>query len=133
MHLKGYGFILVFRIDIPDGDTEYWATSDEWMTMDERATTAKQVWTIESYHRGLKQHCGVERCAVRSARAQRNHIGWAIGAFLRLEHHRITTGTSWFETKLEIIRPALQQFLGGSKALLGGFEQATLAHKRATA
>jgi hypothetical protein len=28
-----------------------------------------------------------------------------------LEHHRITTGTSWFETKLEIIRPALQQFL----------------------
>ena len=133
VHLKGYGFILVFRIDTPDGDTEYWATSDLTMTMDERATTAKQVWTIESYHRGLKQYCGVERCAVRSARAQRNHIGWAIRAFLRLEHHRITTGTSWFETKLEIIRPALQQFLGGSKALLRGFEQATLAHKRATA
>jgi hypothetical protein len=50
-----------------------------------------------------------------------------------LEHHRITTGTTWFETKLEIIRPALQQFLGGSKVLLRGFEQATLAHKRATA
>jgi hypothetical protein len=101
--------------------------------MDERAATAKQVWTIESYHRGLKQYCGVERCACRSAQAQRNHIGWAIRAFLRLEHHRITTGTSWFETKLEIIRPALQQFLGGSKAPLRGFEQATLAHKRATA
>jgi hypothetical protein len=133
VHLKGYGFILVFRVDTPDGDTEYWATSDLTMTMDERATTAKQVWTIENYHRGLKQYCGVERCAARSAQAQRNHIGWAIRAFLRLEYHRITTGTSWFETKLEIIRPALQQFLGGSKALLCGFEQATLAHKRATA
>ena len=33
VHLKGYGFILVFRIDTPDGDTEYWATSDELMTM----------------------------------------------------------------------------------------------------
>jgi len=50
-----------------------------------------------------------------------------------LEHHRITTGTSWFETKLAIIPPALQQFLGGPMAQLRGFEQATLARKRATA
>jgi hypothetical protein len=133
VHLKGYGFILVFRIDTPDGDTEYWATSDLTLTMDERETLARQIWTIETYHRGLKQFCGVERCACRKAIAQRNHIGWAIRAFLRLEHHRITTGTSWFESKLEIIRPAIQQFLAGPKELLRGFEQATLAHKRATA
>jgi len=37
--------------------------------------------------RGLKQFCGVERCMARKARAQRNHIGWAIRVFLRLEHH----------------------------------------------
>jgi len=133
VHLKEYGFILVFRIDTTNGDTEYWATSDVNMTMHERTALAGQVWTIETYHRGVKQYCGIERCAVRSARAQRNHIGWAIRAFLRLEHHRITTGTSWFETKLEIIRPALQQFLAGLKTLLLGFEQTTLAHKRATA
>jgi putative transposase len=133
VHLKGYGFILVFRIDTADGDTEYWATSELTMTMDERERVANQVWTIETYHRGLKQYCGVEGCAARKARAQRNHIGWAIRAFLRLEHHRITTGSSWFETKLAIIRPAIQQFLAGPKALLCGFEQATLAHKRATA
>jgi DDE superfamily endonuclease len=78
VHLKGSGFILVFRIDTPDGDTEYWATSDEWMTMDERSTTARQIWTIETYHRDLKQFCGGERCAVRSERAQRNHSGWAL-------------------------------------------------------
>ena len=133
VHLKGYGFILVFRIDTPDGDTEYWATSDLTMTMDERSEVADHVWTIETYHRGLKQYCGAERCAARSGRAQRNHIGWASRAFLRLEHHRITTGTSWFETKLEIIRPAIQQFLAEPKALLRGFEQTTGAHKLATA
>jgi len=133
VHLKGYGFILVFRIDTADGDTEYWATSDVTMTMDERETLAGQIWTIETYHRGLKQYCGVERCAARKADAQRNHIGWAIRAFLRLEHHRITSGTSWFESKLAIIRPALQQFLADPTVLLQGFEQATLAHKRATA
>jgi hypothetical protein len=48
VHLKGYGFILVFRIDTPDGDTEYWATSDELMTMGERTSTARQIWTIET-------------------------------------------------------------------------------------
>jgi len=131
--LKGYGFILVFRIDTPDGDTEYWASSDLTLTMEERETLAGQSWTIETYHRGLKQFCGVERCACRKASAQRNHSGWAIRAFLRLEHHRITTGTSWFESKLEIIRPAIQQFLAGPKELLREFEQATLAHERATA
>jgi hypothetical protein len=51
---------------------------------------------------------------------------------LCLEHHRVTSGTSWFATELAIIRPAIQQFLAGPKALLRAFEQATLAHKRAT-
>jgi hypothetical protein len=98
-----------------------------------RAQAAQHVWTIETYHRGLKQFYGVEGCAARKGRAQRNHVGWAIRAFLRLEHHRITTGTRWFETKLAIIRPAIQQFLAGSKQLLRGFEQASLAHKHTTA
>jgi len=28
VHLKGYGFIQVFRIVAPDGDIDYWATND---------------------------------------------------------------------------------------------------------
>lgn len=43
VYLKGYGFILVFRIDTTDGDPEDWATSDLTMTMDERTTVAAQV------------------------------------------------------------------------------------------
>ncbi|MGL5793288.1 MAG: hypothetical protein ACRC2R_14870 [Xenococcaceae cyanobacterium] len=42
-------------------------------------------WSIEEYHRGLKQCCGVEKDRVRCARAERNHIGLAIRVFLRLE------------------------------------------------
>ena len=123
VHLKGYGFIVVFRIDTPDGDTEYWASSDLEMTMHEREQLAGQIWTIETYHRGLKQFCGVERCQVRAARAQRNHIGWSIRAFLRLEHHHICTGKSWFATKLDIIRPALQLYLSQPSPILYGFIQ----------
>jgi DDE superfamily endonuclease len=133
VHLKGYGFILVFRIDTPDGDTEYWATSDEYMTMGERTSTARQIWTIETYHRDIKQFCGVERCMVRSERAQRNHIGWALRTYLRLIWHEMQTGTTRFATKLGIIRPAVQQFLTDPSGVLCGFPQAGRAHKRATA
>ena len=123
VHLKGYGMIQVFRIDTPDGDTEYWATDRLTMTPVEREAEADKVWTIEVYHRGLKQFCGVERCQARSGRAQRNHIGYAIRAFLRLEHHRIRTGVSWFETKMGIIRAALQLYLSMPSPILVGLAQ----------
>ncbi len=123
VHLKGYGMIQVFRIDTPDGDTEYWATAGLTMTPGARDHLAGQVWTIEVYHRGLKQFSGVERCQARSARAQRNHIGWAIRAFLRLEHHRLLTGSSWFETKMGIIRAAIQYYLSVPSPILKGLAQ----------
>ncbi len=123
VHLKGYGMIQVFRIDTPDGDTEYWATDVPTLTPVERAEVAGQIWTIETYHRGLKQFCGVERCQARSARAQRNHIGWAIRAFLRLEHQRICRGISWFETKMGIMRAALQLYLSLPSPIVAGLAQ----------
>ena len=101
--------------------------------MGERTSTARQIWTIETYHRDIKQFCGVERCMVRSERAQRNHIGWSLRTYLRLIWHESATGTSRFATKLGIIRPAIQQFLTDPSAVLGGFPHAGLAHKRATA
>lgn len=64
---------------------------------------AGYAWTIEHYHRGIKQYCGVERAQVRAARAQRNHIGLALRAFLRLEWHCYRTGISGFEAKTVII------------------------------
>ncbi len=133
VHLKGYGFILVFRIDTPDGDTEYGATSDVHMTTGARPTLARQAWAIENYHRDIKQFCGVERCMARSTCAQRNHIGWALRTYLRLIWHEMETGNSRFATKLAIIRPAVQQFLTNPSAVLCGFPQARMAHKRATA
>ncbi len=85
-----------------------------------REVLAAQVWSIETYHRGLKQFCGAERAQVRAARAQRNHIGFAIRAFVRLEHHRIRTGTRWLETKMGIIRAALPRYLTETSPILVG-------------
>jgi putative transposase len=108
VHLGGYGLIRVFKIVAKDGDIEYWATDDLAMDELERLGLAERCWAIENYHRGLKQCCGVERCQVRAARAQRNHVGLAIRAFLRLERHFYVTGVSWYEAKARIIRAAVR-------------------------
>jgi len=111
VHLEGFGSVRVFRVVSKDGDVEHWATND--LAMDEltRLAYAEQAWAIENYHRGLKQCCGVERSQVRSSRAQRNHVGMAIRAFLRLERHFYATGVSWYEAKTEIIRSAVRAYI----------------------
>jgi hypothetical protein len=109
--LPGYGLVKVFGIAIPDGGTTYWATNDLAMTDLSRVQLAEFSWSIEHYHRGLKQCTGVERCQSRSAVAQRNHIGLALRAFLRLEIHCFARGVSWFEAKTAIIREAVRAYL----------------------
>jgi hypothetical protein len=118
VHLQGYGFVRVFRIVAPDGDTEHPATGDE--PMDELTRLKYLEWAlgIEQYHRGLKQQCGVERAQVRAADAQRAHIGCAIRAFLRLEQHRLVTGVSWWEAKAAIIRDAVRAYLAAPRYTL---------------
>jgi len=125
VHLQGYGVILVFLIVLPNGDKEYWATNDLGMGDLARRKYAEFAWGIEVYHRGLKQHCGVERAEVRAARAQRNHIACAIRAFLRLEQHRLVTGVSWWEAKTDIIRDAIRLYLAHPRYTLASTAEAT--------
>jgi len=111
VHLKGYGWIKVFRTVGTNGDAEYWATSKLDMSIEQAAFYALDAWQVEVYHRGLKQFTGVERAQYRLEVSQRNHIGLAIRAFVRLELHRLHVGISWFEAKTGIIRSAMRQYL----------------------
>ena len=108
---EGYGLIRVFKIDTPEGDIEYWATND--LRVDEltRLKYTEWSWAIEEYHRGIKQCVGIERVQIRLTRTQRNHIGLALRAFLRIEHYCYHTGISWFEAKLSIVREAIRDYL----------------------
>lgn len=109
--VPGYGELKVFRVDAPDGTADHWATNDLGMTDLTRYGLAQESWAVETYHRGLKQHTEVEKCQARRTRSQLNHIGCAIRAFVRLEWHRWTTGTTWFEAKHQIIRDAVRRYL----------------------
>lgn len=118
VHLPGYGPIRVFRVVATNGDTGYWATSDLEMDALTRLKYADFSWRIEEYHRGIKQFCGVERCQARRGKAQRNHIGWSLRAFLRLEYHCFALGISWFQAKLDVIRHAVKTYLANPSMLL---------------
>ena len=118
VHLKGYGWIKVFRTVGTNGDAEYWATSKLEMSLEEAAFYALDAWQVEVYHRGLKQFTGVESAQYRLEVSQRNHIGLAIRAFVRLEVHRLQSGISWFEAKTSIIRSAMRQYLAHPTILL---------------
>jgi putative transposase len=111
VHLRGYGFIRVFRTEDGDGDPAFWATSVLPMTEPQRATYAQRGWGIEIYHRGLKQCCNVEHCQAQRTAAQWGHIQLSLRAFLRLEAHRLRTGMSWYSAKLQVIRSAIRDFV----------------------
>jgi len=111
VHLKGFGFVKVFRTVSKDGDAEYWCTNDLEMEAGKRQELEDQGWVIEEYHRGIKQCCGAERAQVRKAVSIRGHLQLCLRAFLRLEAHRLRTGMSWYEAKLAIIRAAIRAYL----------------------
>lgn len=51
VHLKGYGFIRVFKIVSTDGDIEYWATSRLECPLEQLTSEIKQLWHIEDAKR----------------------------------------------------------------------------------
>ena len=110
-HLRGYGWVKVFRTVSPNGDVEHWATNDLGMAPQQQESLKDQAWGIESYHRRLKQCYGAEKCQARKAQSQRSHIGMAIQAFVRLEVHRLRSGVSWYETVAAIVRSAIRHYL----------------------
>ena len=77
----------------------------------ERLSFAEKTWTIEEYHRGVKQACNIERCQGRRGRVQRNHIALSIRAFVRLSVTCFRTGQSWFDAKANIVREAVRAYL----------------------
>jgi hypothetical protein len=111
VHLEGFGLVKVFLIVAKDGDREYWATDDLTMTELERLPCAEASWRVEEYHRGLKQLTNIDRCQARTARAQRNHVGLAVRAFVRLEVWCYHTGINWLQAKLDILRGAIRAYL----------------------
>lgn len=110
--LKGFGHVMVRRLVATNGDTAYLATSD--LDLKDAATFEHHWgfrWTIEEFHRGIKQTTGIEKCYSTLAKSQKTHIFAAFTAFIRLEMCRLKEGISWYEQKARICRESTRLFL----------------------
>ena len=103
--LRGFGFVLVAQIVFMNGDIRYVATNDLSLTRyDDLSAQSKKRWTIETFHRGIKQTTGIEKCYSIKRRSQLTHIFACFVAFVQLECARLKTGVSWYEQKAQRVR-----------------------------
>lgn len=72
--MKKYGFIRLFHSTNRKGADRYWATNFITMDNEDRKKLQSIYWTIENYHRALKETCCIEKCIARKRIIQKNHI-----------------------------------------------------------
>jgi len=104
VHLRGYGWVTVFKFVAKHGRVDYVATNMDNPSRDQIIKITKARWSIEIYHRELKQTCGIERCQSRTGRAQRNHICLAIQAWLDKHRRRISERITLCQQDWNVIR-----------------------------
>jgi len=107
VHLRGYGWITVFRFVAKNGRTDYIGTNMEFPTRNQIETITRARWSIEIYHRELKQTCGIERCQARTSRAQRNHIFLAMAAWYKKHHRYCFKQVSCYQQQWDVIKQSI--------------------------
>ena len=107
VHLRGYGWVTVFKFVAKHGRIDYVTTNMENPSYDRVKAIIVARWSIEVYHRELKQTCGIERCQARTGRAQRNHIFMSIAAWLDKHKRRLLEHISFYQQDWEIIKPGI--------------------------
>ena len=107
MGSRGYGPITVYRFVAKNGRTDYVGTNMENPTREKVEHLVKMRWSIEVYHRELKQTCGIERCQSRTGRAQRNHIGFSVLSWIQQAKRRSTSQLSLYQQQWDVIKGAI--------------------------
>lgn len=111
VHLRGYGWITVYRFVAKNGRTDYIGTNMDNPTREKVKRFVRMCWSIEVYHRELKQTCGLERCQSRNGRAQRNHIGFSVLSWIRKAKQRNLNQLSLYQQQWDVIKGAISQNL----------------------
>lgn len=107
-HLKGYGWIRVFRFVTKHGRTDFIGTSRTDLSRGQVKEYFERRWSIEVLHRELKQTCGLSSCQANTGRVQRNHIGLSLLTWIRKHKRRRIDHTTLYQQDWEVIKPSIQ-------------------------
>jgi len=120
VYLKGYGMVKVFR-QMYKKSYRYYIMSH--FDLDQLSTITKMDfervhaahWSIERYHRAIKQVCNIEKFQVRKEYQIKNHVFCALKGFFRLECMRIEeTISHWYEVQRDLFAGAIRNFILGN-------------------
>ena len=108
VYLKDYGMVKVFR-QIYKKMYRYYIISTHKLenlsgiTFQDFKKIHDSHWSIERYHRAIKQVCNIEKFQVRGSRLIKNHIYCALHAFVELELMRFSKKiVNWYQIKREL-------------------------------
>jgi hypothetical protein len=93
-----------------DGSTgvRYLVSSDLTLDFDQLTKLYQKRWSIEVYHKSLKQNASLEKSPTRTTTTQRNHLFASLCAYVKLEALKIKTGVGHFTIKSKIYLSALK-------------------------
>jgi hypothetical protein len=109
IHLRGYGWISVFRFVSKNGRTDYIGTNIDNPTREQIIALVRKRWEIEVFHRELKQTCGLEHCQARTSRAQRNHIVLSVLTWIKQAALRKQYNLTFYQQQWNTIKDAIAQ------------------------
>ena len=64
--------------------------------------TYQKRWSIEEYHKSLKQNAGISKSPTRTSTTQTAHIFCSLVAYIKYEKYKIFTGLNHFALKAKI-------------------------------
>ena len=111
--LKGLGFPVLLTKQIftnKDETTGYrFLVSNELSLTDEEFTIIyKKRWSVEEYHKSLKQNVSIAKSPTRTVKTQTNHLYASILAYVKLEKLKFANKMNHFAMKTKIYNQALK-------------------------
>ena len=93
-----------------DGSTgiRFLVSNDFNLTDDEFTTTYKKRWSVEEYHKSLKQNVSIAKSPTRTVKTQSNHLFASIMAYIKLEKLKFANKLNHFALKNKIYVQALK-------------------------
>ena len=113
IYLEGVGFPLRLVKQVftnADGSIGilYLVTSDLNLTFDDITTIYQRRWSVETYHKSLKQNASLAKSPTKTVTTQSNHLFASMCAFIKLEMLKVSTKTNHFALKAKLYLSALQ-------------------------
>ncbi len=125
IYLEGVDFPLVLVKHVftnEDGSSgiRYLVSSDTALSVDALTTTYHKRWTVECYHKSLKQNVSLAKSPTQTVTTQTNHFFAALCGFIKLERLKMKTQLNHFALKSKLYLNALHSAFATLRSLMLG-------------